>query len=103
MPAVIDEVDAFGRSFGKAWTTWRQSLTPTPLPPQRVPRNEDPELEREAQHYRRQAIAEGRATPRPADDEVERARAERIAKAAADEETRLELRRAAKRSKPDEG
>jgi len=78
--------------------------TPAPAQLEQPERHEDPQLSREAERCRREAIEQGRVTPRPAptDDEIERARAERIAKAAADEETRLELRRAAKRNKPDE-
>lgn len=67
LPVAVDEADAFGRSFGKAWTAWRQSLTPAPLPPQRAARgNDNPELKGEAAQATQRAIEEGRATPRPA-------------------------------------
>jgi hypothetical protein len=94
-PRAYDPQDAaeFAAEF------WKRIHTPPAEPCER------PEsLAETAARLRDEAIGQGRATPRPAptEDEVERARAERIAKAAADEETRLELRRAAKRSKPDE-
>jgi hypothetical protein len=93
LPA-FDEADAFGKSFGKAWATWRQALTPPPAPPRRAPREAD-QLAVEAARAKQEAIDEGRATPSPAADRAERARAEQIARMAADEETPDELARAA--------
>jgi hypothetical protein len=106
-PRDVDETEAsdFARFVGKvsaaaATEAWRTMRTP---PAQIKERDELPPLHVQAERKRQEAIAEGRCTPRPAaNDDVERARAERIARAAADEETRLEIRRAAKRNKPEE-
>jgi hypothetical protein len=43
--------------------------TPAPAQLEERPRNEDPELAGEAERFRREAIEQGRATPRPAQPE----------------------------------
>lgn len=86
-----------GRGLAEAWAAR------TPQVQMRKQPSEADYLKAEAERARLDAVAEGRAAPSApkVDDEIERARGERIAKLAEDEETRLEAKRV-KRHKPDE-
>ena len=60
----LDEAKAFGTSFGEAWEAWRKHRTPTPIQV-REPQGLTESLKAQADRADREAIAEGRKTPRP--------------------------------------
>ncbi len=63
-PTDPDMARFIGEAVGKAVAVaYRALLTPEPLPPQRVPRNEDPRLAGEAERCRREALEKRTPTP----------------------------------------